>query len=63
MVKLFLGNNMNDNKNTIPAWECPKCGATHPITVNTCCQPKDPKWVPEDKRPNITKKGGETLFG
>lgn len=24
---------------TIPAWTCPKCGATHPITVPTCCGP------------------------
>lgn len=23
-------------RNTIPAWECPKCGRTHPITVQTC---------------------------
>lgn len=23
----------------IPAWTCPKCGATHPITVTTCCSP------------------------
>ena len=24
---------------TVPAWMCPKCGATHPITVPTCCKP------------------------
>ena len=24
---------------TIPAWTCPKCGATHPITVDACCKP------------------------
>jgi hypothetical protein len=27
-------------KPTVPAWQCPKCGATHPITVFTCCAPK-----------------------
>lgn len=24
---------------TVPAWTCPKCGATHPITVQGCCYP------------------------
>ena len=24
---------------SIPAWTCPKCGATHPITVQSCCAP------------------------
>ena len=24
---------------TIPAWTCPKCGATHPVTVESCCKP------------------------
>lgn len=23
-------------KPTIPAWECPRCGRTHPITTQTC---------------------------
>lgn len=31
---------------TIPAWTCPKCGATHPITVGSCCKPLNPQpWV------------------
>lgn len=32
---------------TIPAWTCPKCGTTHPITVDSCCRPTDKQpWVP-----------------
>lgn len=26
--------------NTVPAWTCPRCGTTHPITVTKCCGPK-----------------------
>lgn len=25
-------------KQQIPAWTCPKCGTTHPITVRDCCR-------------------------
>lgn len=28
----------NEKQNKIPAWECPKCGTTHPITVESCCK-------------------------
>lgn len=31
---------------TTPAWTCPKCGATHPITATTCCGPAAFPWVP-----------------
>lgn len=32
---------------TIPAWECPRCGRTHPITVTTCeCGPTNPYRYP-----------------
>lgn len=33
---------------TLPTWECPKCGACHPITITVCCAPT-PK--PSDFRP------------
>lgn len=26
------------NLATVPAWECPKCGTTHPVTVDSCCK-------------------------
>lgn len=30
---------MKKNKNLmVAAWECPKCGTTHPITVESCCK-------------------------
>lgn len=30
---------------TVPAWKCPTCGRTHPITVTECCGPSH-KWNP-----------------
>ena len=38
---------------TIPAWTCPKCGATHPITVDACCKPAAtfPPFVPVPRNP------------
>lgn len=35
----------NKKTTTIPAWECPKCGACHPITVTVCCAPKPPAGI------------------
>ena len=35
---------------TIPAWTCPKCGATHPITVPTCCKPAADAPLPNLRR-------------
>lgn len=29
----------------IPAWECPKCGACHPVTVTVCCAPQCPTGI------------------
>jgi hypothetical protein len=50
---------------SIPAWTCPKCGATHPITVASCCGPA-PTWtcgqpLPESN-PQVTIKNN-TLYG
>ena len=36
---------------TIPAWACPKCGATHPITVPTCCKRAAPCPLPSTPKP------------
>ncbi len=36
---------------TIPAWTCPKCGATHPITVDSCCKPVAVPSLPVPKQP------------
>ena len=36
---------------TIPAWTCPKCGATHPITVPTCCKPAADAPLPNAPKP------------
>lgn len=33
---------------SVPAWQCPKCGATHPIMVGTCCAPLVPPYKPEE---------------
>ena len=36
---------------TIPAWTCPKCGATHPITVSVCCKPAATSPLPSAPKP------------
>lgn len=36
---------------TIPAWTCPKCGATHPITVPTCCKHAADAPIPSAPKP------------
>jgi len=38
---------------TIPAWTCPKCGATHPITVDVCCKPAATFPLPIAPKPPI----------
>lgn len=42
------------SKSEVPAWTCPKCGRTHPITTTTCeCSDGGnvPAWFPSPWHP------------